>query len=221
VLATVTEGDGAPLAELVEALGAPWVLQAPGLSFKRWPCCYTSHRPLAGVCDLVAAHAIGVDEIEAIVVTFLPGSDVALVCCTPRTGLEGLVSVEYAIAAMLLDGDLTLGSFTDAQVQRPAAQALGARVRRATADAAGLHSWRDGTVDVIVTTRRGTFSTTVRAIPGTADAPITAAAQAEKFLGCVTPSLGQAQASLALTHARELHGAASVDALIASLTPAA
>jgi 2-methylcitrate dehydratase PrpD len=218
VLATCTEGDGVSLDTLIAALGAPWALEAPGLSVKRWPCCYTSHRPVAGVQALVARHAIAIADIEAIEIEFLPGSDVALVCRRPQTGLEGLVSVEYAVAAMLLDGDLTLDSFSDTQVQRPQAQALIGRVRRTVAAVGGVHSWRDGEVGVAVATPRGRFATAVRAIPGTADRPMTQAEQAAKFLACVTPCLGAARAEFALAHALGLGDAVSVDALVASLT---
>jgi aconitate decarboxylase len=42
----------------------------------------------------------------------------------PRTGLEGKFSVQYTLATALLDGAVTLSSFTDARLQRPDMQAL-------------------------------------------------------------------------------------------------
>jgi hypothetical protein len=61
------------------------------------------------------------------------------------------------------------------------------------------------------------FATAVRAIPGTADRPMTQAEQAAKFLACVTPGLGAARAERAFAFARGLREAVSVDALVASL----
>ena len=51
-----------------------------------------------------------------------------LIHAAPTTGLEGKFSLQYAVAATLLDGRPGIESFTDEAVARPAAQALLARV---------------------------------------------------------------------------------------------
>jgi 2-methylcitrate dehydratase PrpD len=63
------------------------------------------------------------------VVVRTPASALApLIHSTPTTGLEAKFSLQYAIAATLLDGRPGIDSFTDEAVARPAAQALSARV---------------------------------------------------------------------------------------------
>ena len=42
----------------------------------------------------------------------------------PKSGLEGKFSVQYTLAAALLDGAVTLSSFTDERLHRPDMQAL-------------------------------------------------------------------------------------------------
>ena len=48
----------------------------------------------------------------------------------PRTGLEGKFSVQYTLAAALLDGAVTLSSFTDERLHRPDMQTLLEQDRR-------------------------------------------------------------------------------------------
>jgi 2-methylcitrate dehydratase PrpD len=46
-----------------------------------------------------------------------------------RTGLEGKFSLEYCLAAALLDGEVALRHFEDAMVRRPEIERLTARIR--------------------------------------------------------------------------------------------
>src|SRR5690606_20024681 len=44
----VYAADGIPLSELTERLHDCWEILQPGLSVKRGPCCYATHRAIAG-----------------------------------------------------------------------------------------------------------------------------------------------------------------------------
>jgi 2-methylcitrate dehydratase PrpD len=93
-----------------------------GLAVKVYPCCYALQRPIAATRDLGAVP-------EGPIRVRTPASSVQpLIHRRPRTGLEGKFSLEYGIAAALLDGAPGIDSFTDAAVQRPEAQALVDRV---------------------------------------------------------------------------------------------
>ena len=213
-------GDGAPLHDMMDRLGDPWVLLDPGLSVKGWPCCYTNHRPLAGLFGLVSQHGITAGEVEAVSYGFLPHSDVALLKSLPRNGLEALLSVEYVTAAALIDHDVTLQSFTDPMVARPEVQALMRRVSRYEIPGGGVHSWRDGQVEVAVSTPRGRFATDVGTIPGTREAPLTADAMERKFFGCVAPILGTEPARHALFLARNCAALPNVAILLNAVSGA-
>jgi len=156
VMSTYSSGDGAVLADVVAQLGAPWEVVSPGNWVKRWPCCYAGHRAIGGLFKLIGQHQLGADEINTIAVGFMKGSDTALICTNPQTGLEGKFSVEYMLAATLLDRRLVLDTFTDAMVQRPAARALMAKVRRYTIDDGKVYGL-DATNDIDVDTPRGKF----------------------------------------------------------------
>lgn len=112
----------------VANLGKPWVLVDPGIALKKFPCCYASHRGMDGVLELKRRHAFGPGELERLACLMPPGGMRALIYPRPATGLEGKFSLEYALAAGLLDGKYSLWTFTDEAVRRPAIAAMLARV---------------------------------------------------------------------------------------------
>jgi 2-methylcitrate dehydratase PrpD len=94
-----------------------------GLAVKIFPCCYSLQRPIAAVRQLLGRDLIET-PIERIQVTTPTSTVRPLVYSRPRTGMEGKLSLEYAIAATLLDGHPGFGSFTTEAVVRPVADAL-------------------------------------------------------------------------------------------------
>ncbi|MEA2123328.1 MAG: hypothetical protein QOI80_110 [Solirubrobacteraceae bacterium] len=94
-----------------------------GLAVKVYPCCYALQRPIAATRELGGPAPAGRIHVRTPESSARP-----LIHARPRTGLEGKFSLEYGIAAALLDGAPGLGSFTDAAVARPAAQALIERI---------------------------------------------------------------------------------------------
>ena len=151
-----------------------------GLAVKLFPCCYALQRPIA------ALRALDVDpEQVARVVVRTPQSALApLIHATPMSGLEGKFSLQYAVAATLLDGRPGIESFSDEAVARPAAQALLARVEvDATPGGDGLLA---GDVAIEVTLAGGaTRHAQLDLPPGAPDRPPSAAELAEKAADCV------------------------------------
>jgi 2-methylcitrate dehydratase PrpD len=183
--------DGIPLEDLVGQLAKPWEMTEPGVYVKRWPCCYCNHRPIGGMLQLMKKHGIKADEVTAIAIGFPPGSDTALVSHNPTTGLEGKFSIEYVAAATVLDGKLTLETFTDAMVQRPEVRAMMAKARRYRIEDKGIFSGVHGYNDVVIDTARGRFETRVEIVPGSPAWPMTAQDRVEKFMDCAGRVLGQ------------------------------
>jgi 2-methylcitrate dehydratase PrpD len=190
VIAIYAGEDGEPATAVVGSLGKPWELLDPGNFVKQWPCCYSNHRALGGLYTLIEKHALRAEEITAVVVAFLPGGDRALVSRNPKTGLEGKFSIEYAIAAALLDGPITLGTFTDAMVQRAPVQALMQKVRRVRIPDDKVYSGIAGHNDIAVTTPRGCFELRAERVPGSPAWPMTAQDRVAKFRDCAQPALG-------------------------------
>jgi 2-methylcitrate dehydratase PrpD len=109
-------------------LGKPWVLLDPGIALKKFPCCYACHRGMDGVLELKRRHHFTAPEVEQLICRMPPGGMRVLTYPRPQTGLEGKFSLEYALAAGVLDGRYALSTFTDEAVRRPAIAALLPRV---------------------------------------------------------------------------------------------
>jgi 2-methylcitrate dehydratase PrpD len=119
--------DPTALDQWFELVGgtSPLQLDGPlvpdGLAIKLYPCCYALQRPISAARALPPAPVEDVSRIEVRTpaVALQP-----LIHDRPATGLEGKFSLQYAVAAGLLDGFPGAGSFTDAAVTRPEAQRL-------------------------------------------------------------------------------------------------
>ncbi|MFD7861917.1 MmgE/PrpD family protein [Streptomyces sp. NPDC059783] len=103
-----------------------------GLAVKVFPCCYAMQRPVGAVRSLLEQAPVDPARITDIVVRTPSAAVHPLIHSRPRTGLEGKFSLEYAVAAALLDGHPGFASFTDDEVNRPAARRLVELVRTVT-----------------------------------------------------------------------------------------
>jgi 2-methylcitrate dehydratase PrpD len=112
----------------VASLGQPFDIISPGISVKLYPCCYATHRALDAALQLHKQTDIEPGRVARVEVRVSRGTAIPLIHHRPQTGLEGKFSMEYCLAATLLDGRITLASFSDEAVQRPQAQELLRRV---------------------------------------------------------------------------------------------
>jgi 2-methylcitrate dehydratase PrpD len=153
-----------------------------GLAIKLFPCCYALQRPISALRELASA-AVGPERVAQIVVRTPQASLQPLIHQRPTTGLQGKFSLEYALAATLLDARPGVESFTDDAVSRPAAQELLGRVEvLATPGGDGL---LDGEVQIEVTLDDGSMLRTALAVPpGAPDRPPTEDELRAKVVDC-------------------------------------
>jgi 2-methylcitrate dehydratase PrpD len=157
-----------------------------GLAIKLFPCCYALQRPIAAARTL---EPIPADEIRRIAVRTPAASLAPLIHHSPVTGLEGKFSLEYGIAAALLDDVPGFDSFSDAGVRRPQATRLARMVEIAPSDDDGDHLLA-GEVEIEVETRAGAgFHASLAVPPGAPER---------------TPTDDELRAKLALCGADEL-----------------
>ncbi len=107
------------------ALDLDGAIVPDGLAVKLHPCCYALQRPISATRALPP---VAVDEVAAVRVATPRSALQPLIHSAPSTGLEGKFSMEYAVAAAMLDGFPGRASFTDAAVARPSARQLVERV---------------------------------------------------------------------------------------------
>jgi aconitate decarboxylase len=123
---TLMHADGHP-GLLTRNFGAPFYMVEPGVGFKKHPCNYFTHRPIDAALALHEEHNIRADVIERVEIVFPRFEHLSRP--QPRTGLEGKQSVEYATAIALLDGEITVESFTNERRFAPDVVALLAKLR--------------------------------------------------------------------------------------------
>jgi 2-methylcitrate dehydratase PrpD len=218
-LSTYGGKDGQPLGELLGRLAQPWEIIKPGLFFKRWPCCYCNHRPIGGLLQMIPEHGLTPDEIQAVEIGFPPGSDTALISSDPRTGLQGKFSIEYVAAATLLDGKVTLESFTDEQVNRPEIRRLMQKVRRYRIEDTRTFAGTVGYNDLTIRTTRGEFKMHVDKTPGSPVWPVSEEERDEKFLDCAGRVLNGTEARELLDMLLKCRSLADVGPLVRATVP--
>jgi 2-methylcitrate dehydratase PrpD len=134
--------DGEDLTAALDSLGRqPLDIDTVGIDIKKYPCCYGTHKALDAVLALRREHSISLDQVRSVEIISSARGLESLLYSRPTTGLEGKFSMEYVTAAALLDGQIRLSTFDDAQVMRPAVQAFLAHVSKREADGPTLPRW--------------------------------------------------------------------------------
>ena len=218
-LRTYGEKDAQPLEPLVEKLGKPWEVVAPGISYKRWPCCYCNHRSIGVLLEMLSQHNIRAADVQAIEIGFPPGTDTPLIHTNPQTGLEAKFSIEYSAAATVLDGKVGIDTYTDVMVNRPEARAMLKKVRRYRIEDTKMYSGAVGYNDVLVRTSRGEFKARENRAPGSPDWPMSTQERNEKFLDCAGRVLGSAGAKRVLDMAINTAALGNIAELARALVP--
>ena len=191
-----TESDQAftTLGEQVIRLASPWELLDPGLYVKRWPCCYASHRPIAGMINIMSRYRLDPDNIVSIDIGFLPGATHPLNHSRPKNELEAKFSVEYPIAAVILDGKIDLESFEDQKVLRPAAQKLISKVGRFSIPDEKTYNGLTGYNIIRIRTTNDLIEEKITCTPGAPYEPMSDQDRAQKFLSCAAKAMDEVQA---------------------------
>ena len=115
------------LAELTAGFGSVW--QTMNVALKFYACVGSNHSTLDAIQELQAAHPFGADDVEKIVVH---GSQVTVNHVgwkyVPQGFTAAQLNLSYCVATLLIDGEVFVAQFTEAQLTDPARLALAARV---------------------------------------------------------------------------------------------
>ncbi|WP_109472048.1 MmgE/PrpD family protein [Ornithinimicrobium cavernae] len=185
---------------------------AAGLNVKLYPCCYYLHCAADAALEL-RQEGLSADQVADVTVTVMPGGLAPLIHSRPVSGLQGKFSMEYAMAAALLDGHLILDSFTDGQVGRPEAQALLRKVTKREDPTPPVGGPASGAFAVVQvrTTSGDVLTRRVDRARGHASRPVDEADLRAKFDDCLTfVGLDQALGGSAYESLRHLRGATSL-----------
>ena len=130
-LYSALSGRPADAARIVAGLGSTW--EVTRIAVKPYPCCHLSHASIAALAPL-AARGAEPATIDEIVVGVHPDS-IPIVCepapgkVSPRTSYEAKFSLPWTLAALLLDGSITVDTYSQDSIGRLDVAELAGRVR--------------------------------------------------------------------------------------------
>jgi 2-methylcitrate dehydratase PrpD len=179
-------GDGNyTLDKMADGLGTHWSIVDPGLTVKRYPCCGGNLRALDAAEALVVEHDIHFDDVERLEVDVHPDLLDVVRFHKPEDGFRGKFSIDYVIAAMLLDRRVDLDSFSDSYCSAPRMRAaLDKTVVNAHPEWPDDRDSRRRT-PVTITMKDGrTFTKQVDAARGSPGNPMTRDELVDKYRGC-------------------------------------
>jgi 2-methylcitrate dehydratase PrpD len=188
-----------------------------GLNVKLYPCCYYVHAAAEAAIELgrKLSDPAAVAGVEVVV---QPGGLAPLIHHRPVDGTQAKFSMEYVVAACLLDHELTLGSFQTSRVQRPDAQELLRLVEPTTANEAGSEPG-DAYAEVTVRTRDGRrVQSRIGRPAGHASRPLTESQLRDKFDDCAR-GLGRPRADKAYEALRSLRRQPSTAMVVDAVVP--
>jgi 2-methylcitrate dehydratase PrpD len=110
-------------------VGKEWYLPWQSLCVKKYASCYFTHRSFDTAVKMLAGRNLKPEDITAIEVTMGVGQVVVLANHNPQTGLEAKFSEQFAMAAAVILGRMSVDVFTDETVRRKDIQAFFPKVK--------------------------------------------------------------------------------------------
>ena len=175
------------LGKVEVGLGQHWAIVDPGLTVKRYPCCGGNLRALDAAQALLAENDIRIDDVARLEVDVHPDLLCIVRFHTPTDGFRGKFSLDYVLAAMLLNRRVDLNSFTDGYCNAP-------RMRQAL-EKVQVNAHPEWPADdtsrrrspVTIRMRDGrTFTRTVDKVRGSPGNPMTREELLDKYRGCAS-----------------------------------
>lgn len=110
-------------------IGQEWQITRQGLSVKKYPICFAAHRVVDATLELARLHSVDVERVDQISVCISVLAAKLLRNALPQTELEAKFSIQFAVVAALLTGNVGLRELNDEFVRSQAVQDLMRRVR--------------------------------------------------------------------------------------------
>ena len=178
---TFLHGDAKPEL-LVQDFGAPFRMVSPGVGFKKHPSNYFTHRPIDAALALREEHALKPAEIAKVAVIFPRFEYVNRP--QPETGLDGKFSVQYTTALALLDGEISVDSFTNERRFAPDIVALLPKIELRIDDSIPADFDHMHVIVEVTTTDGRTLSKKIEKLSGWIGLPLTREQRLKKFYSC-------------------------------------
>ena len=207
------------LGNVADALGTHWSIVDPGLSIKRYPCCGATLRALDAAQGLLREHGIKFDDVATLQVDVHPDLLCTVRFHKPTQGFRGKFSIDYVLAAMLLDGRVDLASFTDEYCNAPRMRASLDKVQ-----VIAHPEWPDDKPSrrnspVMITMKDGRkFTKSVEKVRGSPENPLTRDELMDKYRGCASRVLKGERLERSITVLENLEKIPAAKEVIDALT---
>jgi len=177
--------------------GQEWTILRFGLNLKRYPVNYYCQRAVDALRALLAEHPLRLEQIQRIHVLVSPTEALILKQHRPQNALEAKFSMEFAMAATVIAGQVGLDELTDGFAQRPDVQAFLPNVYLETTDEVDPElPIRSRFTRVTVEMTDGALLESPRLFHarGSAQIPLTRQELWEKFRDCTRARLNETEA---------------------------
>ena len=178
----------------IDRFGTSHGLRDPGVDIKRFPVCYAGHAAAEATGDLLKANGLTFEKVERIVVQVPPLVASNLTYPRPRSGIEAQFSLEFAVAAVAVFGEISLDHLAENVICDPQLQAMLEKVEMQVVETVDALSevkpvgpeWAN--VQITTTTGATLVGFNGTAI-GSAARPLSKSDLDTKFLNCATRAI--------------------------------
>ena len=192
------DGDGSeytiPNSDLPDQ---PLAIQDPGITYKPYPTCGSTHRTLNAVLDLCKKHDIRAGDVQAIETTIPFLNTANLRYNRPENEMQAKFSMPYTCAVAVLYGRVSLRDFEDGAVKRGEVQAFMPKVNMITLPGSEHtdKTYLEMPCHTKITLQSGiVYEDTRYDRRGEASDPLTADDERAKFYDCTRTIMSTAQA---------------------------
>jgi 2-methylcitrate dehydratase PrpD len=213
-------GRGEDLNAPLERLGRHFFLERPGVEIKKYPCCGSTHTPLDAFFLLKEERPVDYREVESVEVLVDFDPPRSLIHSDPHTALEGKFSIQYCLAAALVDNVVGLAQFEDPMVMRPEVRALIPKITmKRNPGQEGKPSWVEGFNEVRIKLKSGDVLSKIvhRDLEGPV-VGVTPEGMDMKFRDCASRALPSARVNEALEILHNLEKQPDIAGLMAAVS---
>jgi len=176
----------ADLSQCSAPFGDPFWMVTPGFAVKKYPAQYTTHWSLEAALEIQADDPVDPASIETIEIE-VGSNHVAADRPLPRSGLDGKFSLQYTVAAAILDRSVGIDTFRNERLARADMQNLLPKIRVVKNQAIDSEDFDKARAKVTVTSSSQPDRAAVVERPdGIWDRPLPWKSRVEKFIACAS-----------------------------------
>lgn len=174
------------LSTILETWGQPFDVVTPGIAFKQYPCCGSTHPPIDALLSITRSNEVDADEVESIECFIHPFCLKHTDRPDPRSAAEAKFSLQYCLARALVSGGVKLSHFAREDIQDDAVRRLMSKVRVApfTAEQFPLTNYFGSEVRIAMGGGRAFLGRVDEPVGCTSRNALPLAVLREKFIDC-------------------------------------